>query len=113
MPQVKPKKPPKGLNGYFAEELVRSHGYDGARAKCAGPMLDAVEKQIAHLEDLKAHAYTSSVQAGKPGGCFIAQVFGPNGRSVAEIDTTHDPAEATALAAHIAEYLTRTWRWKA
>ncbi len=37
-------------------------------------------------------------QTGTPGNCFVAQVFGPDGNSVARIDSTNDEADATAIA---------------
>ncbi len=36
-----------GLNNFFAERLVKEHGPDGAREKCCGEMLAAVERVIA------------------------------------------------------------------
>lgn len=39
-----------GLNDWFAEQLVKDHSPDGAREKCAGPMLAAVERVIAANE---------------------------------------------------------------
>jgi hypothetical protein len=36
-----------GLNCWFAEQLVKDHGPQGARERCAGPMLKAVEAVIA------------------------------------------------------------------
>lgn len=35
------------LNDWFAEQLVKEHGPDGARGKVCGPALDAVERVIA------------------------------------------------------------------
>lgn len=46
MPTVRIKGSP-ALNDWFAEELVKDHGADGAREKVAGPMLAAVERVIA------------------------------------------------------------------
>lgn len=35
------------LSDWFAEQLVKYHGPDGARDKVAGPMLESVERVIA------------------------------------------------------------------
>ena len=48
MATIKLKGP--GLNDWFAEQLVKDHGPDGARAKCCGPALEAVERVIARME---------------------------------------------------------------
>lgn len=48
MTTVKLKGP--GLNNWFAEEMVKNYGPDGARERCAGPMLEAVEGVIAAME---------------------------------------------------------------
>jgi len=62
---------------------------------------------IASLRKLRAKAtggtWSASPQVGKPSHCHMAQVFGPipDERSVANIDSTDDPAEATANAAAI------------
>jgi hypothetical protein len=42
--------------------------------------------------------WSSSEQIGEPDCCFTAQVFGPDGMSLACLDTTEDPAVATANA---------------
>lgn len=39
-----------------------------------------------------------SGQKGQPGHCMVAQVWGPDGRSVAELEPTDDPAVATSYA---------------
>lgn len=49
--------------------------------------------------------FTSAPQVGKPGHCFNAQVFGPDGSSVATLDATDDPAQATDRAVIIAAAL--------
>jgi hypothetical protein len=36
-----------GLNNWFAEQMVKDYGPDGARDRCSGPMLAAVEAVIA------------------------------------------------------------------
>ena len=41
---------------------------------------------------------TFSEQKGPPGHCFGAQVWGPDGQSVAVIESTDDPANATSFA---------------
>lgn len=41
---------------------------------------------------------TYADQKGKPGHCFAAQVFGPNGDSLAIIEATEDAAIASAYA---------------
>lgn len=43
-----------GLNCWFAEQLVKDHGPEGARERCAGPMLEAVEAVIAELSNSAA-----------------------------------------------------------
>ena len=48
MATIKLKGP--GLNDWFAEQLVKDHGPDGARAKCCGKALEAVERVIARME---------------------------------------------------------------
>ena len=50
-------------------------------------------------------AFTYSPQRGKPGHCFIAQVWGPAGESVASFDSTDDPAVASGRAAALAALL--------
>jgi hypothetical protein len=35
-----------GLNDYFAEKLVDEYGPEGARERCSGPALAAVERVI-------------------------------------------------------------------
>ena len=47
MATIKLKGP--GLNDWFAEQLVKDHGQEGARAKCCGPALAAVERVIARM----------------------------------------------------------------
>lgn len=37
-------------------------------------------------------------QRGIPGHCFMAQVFGPDGKSVCTFDSTQDPKQATLFA---------------
>ena len=39
-----------------------------------------------------------SEQKGSPGHCFVAQVWAPDGESLAVLDSTIDPAVATANA---------------
>lgn len=48
MATIKLKGP--GLNDWFAEQLVKDHGPDAARAKCCGPALASVERVIARME---------------------------------------------------------------
>ena len=48
MATIRLKEP--GLNNWFAEQLVKDNGPEGARAKCCGPMLEAVERVIARME---------------------------------------------------------------
>lgn len=43
--------------------------------------------------------WSYSAQTGPAGHCFVAQVWGPDGCSLASVQTTPDPAEATANAA--------------
>lgn len=45
-----------------------------------------------------AAGYTWSHQVGRPGGCLMAQVWAPDGRSVATIEPTDDPAVASRRA---------------
>jgi hypothetical protein len=45
---------------------------------------------------------TYSHQRGEPGHCFVAQVYGPDGKSVAEIEPTADPTVATGHARRFA-----------
>lgn len=42
------------LNDWFAEQMVKDQGPEGAREGCVGPMLEAVERVIAALESAKA-----------------------------------------------------------
>lgn len=42
--------------------------------------------------------FTYCGQDGKAGGCLVAQVWGPDGKSLATIEPSDDPAEATRLA---------------
>lgn len=56
------------LNDWFAEQLVKDHGPDGAMAKCCGPMLESVERVIARMESTEeerqfAHA-EAQIQTG-------------------------------------------------
>lgn len=44
-----------------------------------------------------------SPQNGKPGHCLVAQVWSPSGESLATIDSTQEPKEATANARYTAE----------
>jgi len=48
MATIKLKGP--GLNDWFADQLVKDHGPEGARAKCCGPALAAVERVISRME---------------------------------------------------------------
>lgn len=50
----------------------------------------------------EANKFTATAQKGKPGHCYAAQVFGPDGKSVAHVDPTEDPSDATVLAGVIA-----------
>ncbi|MEH6505037.1 MAG: hypothetical protein V7786_02090 [Sulfitobacter litoralis] len=45
-------------------------------------------------------------QEGKPGRCSMAQVFGPDGNSVATFDPTEDPSVASSYAMLLALTLT-------
>lgn len=42
--------------------------------------------------------FTYSVQKGSKNNCFMAQVFNDKGKSIAEIESTDNPEEATANA---------------
>ncbi|MDV3555234.1 hypothetical protein CMU75_09025 [Elizabethkingia anophelis] len=42
--------------------------------------------------------FTYSIQKGSKNNCFMAQVFKCNGDSIAEIESTDDPEEASANA---------------
>lgn len=46
MPTIRIKGSP-ALNDWFAAQLVKEHGADGAREKVCGPALAAVERVIA------------------------------------------------------------------
>lgn len=52
-----------GLNCWFAEQLVKDHGPDGARDRCAGPMLAAVEAVIVEMN--RAPAQEPSARQGQ------------------------------------------------
>jgi len=39
------------VRNWFAEQLVKEHGADGARKRTCGPMREAVEQVIARCED--------------------------------------------------------------
>jgi hypothetical protein len=45
---------------------------------------------------------TYTNQHGKPGACYLAQIFDANGKAVATIDATQDPAQATERARRMA-----------
>ena len=45
---------------------------------------------------------THAPQVGMPGHCTLAQIWGPDGRSIACIDSTDDPKVATANARRLA-----------
>jgi hypothetical protein len=49
--------------------------------------------------------YVASKQNGKPGHCFCAQVFGPDGKSILMIEPTKNQEVATKLAKDIAKFL--------
>lgn len=49
--------------------------------------------------------FTASEQRGTPGHCSRAQVFGPDGRSVLGVDSTHYPQDATRVAQVCADAL--------
>lgn len=53
----------------------------------------------------QALGFTASPQDGLPGHCVQAQVFGPDGKSVATFEPTEDPAEATLHARRCAMML--------
>lgn len=46
----------------------------------------------------KRQGFTAAPQRGTPGHCTVAQVFGPDGRSVLAVESTINPARATAIA---------------
>jgi hypothetical protein len=46
--------------------------------------------------------WTGTDQVGLPGHCSVAQIFGADGKSLALIETTDDPAVASAVARHLA-----------
>lgn len=68
-------------------------------------------KNSAHLCGMKNESqprftpgpWTHTGQDGKPGHCYLAQVWGPNDKSLADIDATEYEVEATANAALIAQ----------
>lgn len=51
------------------------------------------------IKKLKKGKYTSCKQKGKPNHCFCAQVWNPDGTSLARIDPTDHPIEASQTAA--------------
>lgn len=48
---------------------------------------------------------TYTTQTGKPGSCFLAQIFDANGKSMATIDAMPNPEHATARARRLAACL--------
>lgn len=63
--------------------------------------IDALEKVARAAGD---GPWTHDPQKGTPGKCMLAQVWGPGGHSLAELESTDDPAVASALAEHIATF---------
>jgi hypothetical protein len=57
------------------------------------------------MTKIKSGRYTASEQRGTPGHCSLAQVFGPDGRSVLGVDSTDHPQDATRIAQVCAEAL--------
>jgi hypothetical protein len=53
---------------------------------------------------------TSSGQTGSIGHAFVAQVWDPNGNAMITVDTTQDPAVATARAKYAAYAMTHVLR---
>lgn len=49
--------------------------------------------------------FEASKQIGTPGHCHLAQVFAPNGQSIATFDATEDPETASAYADVLAQSL--------
>jgi hypothetical protein len=49
-----------------------------------------------------ARPWTFDRQKGVPGHCFMAQVWGPDGAALAQIEPTDDPRDASAIAAFVA-----------
>ena len=70
MATIKLKGP--GLNDWFAEQLVKDHGADGARAKCCGPALAAVERVIARKAAEAEDAFNAeqAKNGGMPCGTY-------------------------------------------
>lgn len=56
------------------------------------------DMRVVHQEAVGAEGFTYSRQSGIPGHCLVAQVFGPDGKSIASIDPTENPAVATNRA---------------
>jgi hypothetical protein len=57
-----------GLNNWFAEQLVKDHGPQGARELCSGPMLAAVEAVIAEQEARTASQAATDAEKGQNNG---------------------------------------------
>lgn len=56
------------------------------------------DRRIVQSQSEGSNLFSWSPQDGPPGHCFVAQVFGPNGNSVASFDATIDPAIASRRA---------------
>jgi hypothetical protein len=70
--------------------------------------IDRLAAVALHPAPSEPPAFTHSPQKGIPGHCYCAQVWGPDGRSVATLDSTDDPAVASQRAAIIAAALSAT-----
>ncbi len=55
----------------------------------------------------KDQKFTASEQTGPPFHCRLAQVFGPDGQSVATFDATEDSAIASSRASLLADALNK------
>lgn len=51
-----------GLNDWFAEQLVKEHGPNGARALVCGPALAAVERVIAAMSPVASPTLNTEKQ---------------------------------------------------
>ena len=90
-----------GRHWPMAVKMARNAAIEALRAALSAP----AEPQEAAEPVVIAGRYTAYPQRGTPNHCFNAQVFGPDGLSVATFDSTADPRHAYRYAMALADAL--------
>lgn len=75
------------------------------RAEAAQPAGELVAHERTAESATINGRYTAYPQRGTPGHCYLAQVFGPDGKSVATFDSTNDSKHASRYARTLADAL--------